>query len=120
MASMIKHVHEFAIDVDLHLLGGGIASADRLRAFIAANSVDRPFGNATLSGQSIHDLQSFRLSGGGAQRPFAPSARIFVEPGFHGCQQREKVTSRDVIIFVQMRAVRWAIRPSKLGKDCQA
>jgi hypothetical protein len=82
------------------LFGGGIANADWRRAFITAEPVDHPLGNAMLSGQSVHDLQPFRLSGGGAQHPFTQSPRILVEGGIHQREQREGSVAQAAIAVI--------------------
>src|SRR6516225_4568727 len=78
---MMKRIHDFAKDVKLELPVGGIADADRARAFIARQPRHLPSGEAALAGNPVHDLELIGTAGYRAQQPTAPRPRLLLITG---------------------------------------
>jgi hypothetical protein len=65
-AGSMQDFHQLAEDIELHLVGGGIADAHRWAFLVARQPVDLAFGKAPFSRHAIHDLQLPRMAGDGA------------------------------------------------------
>jgi hypothetical protein len=72
---LMKRVHDLAKDVDLQLIRGGVADLHRLRALVARQPGDLPFGEPFLASKAIHDLNLRRTPRRGSQQPIAPTSR---------------------------------------------
>ncbi len=88
-ARLVKGIEHFAIDVELKLLGGGVADAHGLGTFIAGELRQLEFGKAALAGDAVHDLHLLGASGDGAKQPIAPGFGFVGEAGFHERVKRE-------------------------------
>ena len=75
-ASPVDGVHELPVDVELELPGGGIADPHRRRSLVSGEPVDLQFGQATLTGWSVHDLQLIGITGGDASQPSPASSLL--------------------------------------------
>src|ERR1700678_2748276 len=62
-AGLMVHVHNLAEYVELKLTVCRIADAYRRGIFVPRQPRRRPFGQPTLTGNAIHDLQLFRAAG---------------------------------------------------------
>ena len=88
---VVQGVEDFAIDIELRLLDGGIADAHRARALVTRQPGDLPFRQPPLAAEPIHDLQLVRAARHRAQEPVAPRPRLVVKPAIH---QREQGKGR--------------------------
>src|ERR1700676_2619851 len=62
-ASPLHCVHELPIDVELELHECRISDPHRRRSLVAWKPVDFEFGQATLAGRSVHDLELVGIPG---------------------------------------------------------
>ena len=76
------HRH-LAIDVELELLGRGVADAHRVRALVARQPGHLPLGQPPLAAEPVHDLHLVGAAGDRAQQPVAPGPRLVVIAGVH-------------------------------------
>ena len=60
---LMVHVHDLAEHVELELGMRGIADTHRRRSLIARQPIDDPFGQPTLAGDAVHDLQLLGAAG---------------------------------------------------------
>ena len=61
-ASLVEDVHDLAVDVELELLDGGVADADRLRSLVARKPRKLELRQPPLAGDAVHDLQLGRVA----------------------------------------------------------
>ena len=75
-APLVHRVHDLAEDVELELLGRGVANAHRLRALVARQVVERELGQSPFSRHAVHDLDRGGVARGRTQEPRAPRAGL--------------------------------------------
>ena len=93
-ARLVQRVDDLAVDVELELLGGGVADAHRPRALVAGQPVDLPLGQPPLARDAVHDLQLVGIAGGGPQQPVAPGRRPRRRSRRSGARSSVSVASR--------------------------
>src|SRR5215469_6754640 len=71
-ARLVEHTSDFAIEIELKLLGRRVADAHRLRSLEAGQPRQLHLRELTLAGQAVHDLHLRRAAGDGAQQPVLP------------------------------------------------
>ena len=72
----IESIQNFAVDVELKLVGGGIADPDRSRSFITREPRHLELHEPALAANTVHDLQVVRTAGDRPQQPLAPRSRL--------------------------------------------
>jgi len=81
LGSPVQGLDDLAIHVEPQLVRRPIADPYRGRALVAGQPGQLPFPQVTLSGDHVHELQVFRITGHGAQEPSAPCPRLLPVPG---------------------------------------
>ena len=86
-------VSDLAVNVELELLGRGVADTHGTGVQEAAQPRDLPFRQAPLTSQPIHDLHLGGIAGDTAQKPLAPGRCLLVVTQFHeGLKRHRGVT----------------------------
>ena len=83
------HRGDLAVDVELELLGRGVADPDRLGALVAGKVVQLELGQAPLAADAVHDLDRRRVAGADAQQEVAEGQRLL------GVSRREQRLQRE-------------------------
>ena len=65
-------VHQLAIDVELELLGGGVADPDRSRTLVAGKPGQLELGEPPLAADAVDGAEVVRAPGHAPQQPVAP------------------------------------------------
>ena len=68
----VDGVHDFAVDIELELLVGGVANAHGAAVFVALEPGQLHFRQEPVPGYAVHNLEVRRLPGDGAQEPVLP------------------------------------------------
>jgi hypothetical protein len=84
----VQGVHDLAVDVQLELLGGGVADPHRV-AVVAGQPVGDVLVEAALAGHAVHDLQFGRVAGDRPEQPLAPGLGLALESGVEQRLQRD-------------------------------
>ena len=53
---LMKHIHQFAIDIELQLAMRGVADPDRQSSLVTRQPIGFPFRQPTLPQDPVHDL----------------------------------------------------------------
>ena len=94
-------VDDLAVDVELDLLGGGVADPDRASsprspgASSASYSVEPP-----LAGHAVHDLEVGRGAGGCAEQPLPPPPRLVQVAGVDQRDEGERRVAQPAVAVV--------------------
>ncbi len=102
---VIEGVEQLAVNVELHLTGGGVADAHGARFFVAWKPVDFPLDELAFALEAVHDLDLVGAAGDGAQEPILPCDRfVEVSCGGHGEEGEGGVTEPAVAVVPVARA----------------
>src|SRR6185436_17671740 len=72
LSRLVHRVEELAVHVELELVHGRVADADRLRALVAAEPGDLYLPEPSFARGTVQDLELRRVAGDGTHEPFAP------------------------------------------------
>ena len=106
-------VERLAPDVQLQLLGRGVADAHRRRALVAGQPGQLQLGNPPAAGQPVHDLQVGRVAGDGAQQPVPPLAGLGDEPGAGERLQGERGVAQPAVAVVPVAGAADLLRQAR-------
>ena len=91
---------DLAVDVELELLGRGVADADRPRALVAGQLVELELGQAPLAADPVHDLDRRRVAGADAQQEVAEGQRLVGVAGGEQRLEREHRVAQPAVAVV--------------------
>src|ERR1043166_7073068 len=77
----MQRIHDFAVDVELELLGSCVADAYRRSTVVSWQPAQLGLVQAALSRDAVQRLQILMPSGRGAQQPFAPGGSLVLVAG---------------------------------------
>ncbi len=120
VAAMVKCIHEFTVDVDLQLFGGGIADANRLGALVATEPRHFPFWKTVLADEPIHDLHPGRIARHRPQQPLPPRPGIFVVAGIHQSEQRKGGVAQPTKSIIPITLAAEPLRQRRRGRSDDA
>ncbi len=115
----VQRRHDLAVDVELVLLGGGVADAHRGRVLVAGQPVRLPLVEASLARRPVHDLQLRDVARHGAQQPIPPGHRLGVVPAPHERLEGQGGVAQptEAIVPVPVPAERLGQRRRRRGDD---
>src|SRR5664280_3622738 len=72
----IQGIQNFTVDVELKLVGRGVANPNRSRSFITWEPRYFKLHEPALASNTVHDLQIIRTAGDRSQQPLAPRSGL--------------------------------------------
>ena len=87
---LMQRVHDFAINVQLKLLRGGVADPDGICPIVSGKPGNLPFRQPPFPGKPVHDLKLVGIAGRRPEKPRPPCIRLVVVSGVHQRQQRDR------------------------------
>ena len=101
LAGAVQPVQHLAPDVELELVGGGVADPDRRGALVPGQPVAARYSGSRRSPSSaVHDLQVGRVAGDGAQQPLPPGPGLVVVTGAEQRLQGEGGVAQPAVAVV--------------------
>src|SRR5262245_16156344 len=110
IGTLEQGVHDLAEDIDLQLLGRGIADANWPCPLVAGKSRNLPFLETALSRQAVHDLHLGRGAGNGVLQPGSPGLRLAVEAAVHQGKEGEGGIAQPAIAIIPVARAADAFR----------
>src|SRR5579884_1438375 len=89
-AGVVEDTADFAIQIELELIGSGIANACRRRFLVSGQPFYVPFFQLPFSRQSIHDLHLVRTTGHRTHEPLLPLRCLGIVATRHESKESER------------------------------
>ncbi len=115
-ARLVDGVDELPVDIELELIGGGVADAHRDGALVAGQPRHLPFDQLPLAGQAVHDLNLARAPGHAALQPRPPRLRFLDIARRHQCHQRQGRIAQPAIAVVPVAFAAELLRQRRRGR----